>query len=502
MKKETLFTLCLLLAVSLILVTSTLADAKTCSIRGKWVDQYCCVGPGETGCGSRKSRSCKIDVTKDYCTYGSTGCPETNTYTCFDLINEGCTYASWTCGDCQTCGASNGECLGGCSSSQTCKNSICVDNCVSTWGAWSECNSSGKQIRTQTCTGNKQTRDCLYFDTPYFASLDEPNIQLDSTDIGDTVLLRFGGKNINSDSDIDFYVQVKDTSWAALFGLLEKWGNFNKISGQGYSIYKAEFAKKHRINASADGEDIYKISSELTVSPIANNSPPIAVIELPQKPLLADEFINIPVGYPILFKQESSDGDDLLRINWDFGDGENVTFYNYSKNINSTSADTSHRYSRDGPFIVKLTATEMSRDNTDTDNIKIRVFKEGINIVPVISNPLPNSVQSYLVWYNASQSYVVNCSKSFHPTNPSEGFDVEDLGCKYLLSPGAMAPLEGTVKIRWRQVDSDGNSIPRGWFTNEMNWNETNYNSIVTFPVIHKRPEMRRIFLEIDYEEI
>lgn len=383
--------------------------------------------------------------------------------------------------------------------------------------SWSQCNSSGIQTKTVTCpsgsprcagsctagTTTTTSQSCTYTSNPYFASLLEPNIPLNGpVNKGDTVFLRFPGTNIEG-KNITFNIELlneSNTVWYkpyTWFGGNTFWSSFNLIQGEPVQLFTISEQFSHRINSSIESENIYRLSPILSVSDSLNSlNSPIARIDLPIEGLKSS------IDFPINFTQSSEDEDDLLQIKWDFGDENNITFYNYSRYLNLTGANTIHQYSHGGYYNVRLTAKEMTRLGQDEDYKTILIFDRGINVIPIISSPENGSSQGYLVRYNASQSYVVNCSESFKGLlPPEEGFDTGIFGCKYILAPGAKEPTSGSVSIRWRELDSDGNELLNGWSRGATVWNETNYNSSVVFPIVHKKPDTRRIRMEMIHSD-
>ncbi|MEM4331042.1 MAG: PKD domain-containing protein, partial [Candidatus Pacearchaeota archaeon] len=149
----------------------------------------------------------------------------------------------------------------------------------------------------------------------------------------------------------------------------------------------------------------------------------------------------------IEFKHNSYDADDLLRISWDFGDG-NVTIAaeNYSRALTPNLGNINHSYSETNLYIIILNVSEMNRNQYDLDNVSIQIFKEGINIFPIITQP-KGVINTYVVTFNASQSYILNCS----PYLTLYNFTTDDncLKCLYVLSPGSTSPLYGKVYFRW-----------------------------------------------------
>lgn len=408
---------------------------------------------------------------------------------------------------------------------QVCSDGECVTYCAprcscTLWvNTESECNSIGQKTITSTrtctpiCGGSCSTQltstttiqSCTYLDVPYFATLSSPNTKITSTNLGDTVLLRFPGANLEG-KVITYYVETSTGSlWSRILGLFggTPWSSLPRIDGKAYQDFQVSQTKLHRINASILSENLWKLSSSLTVGSASNSLPDAIILNPPAG--TQTTFYRNSTGVAVMFTQRSVDEDDLLKIFWDFGDRTNRTIQNYSKSLNLTKADTTKTYSVGARFYtITLNAKEMTRTQEDTSSVQIYIFQPGINIVPIIASPLINSVQGYMVNFNASQSYIVNCSVGMTPSD----FTVGNLKCKYILAPGAQQPSSGNVKIRWKEIDSEGEVIRwiRGNETEGVAWNSANYgdmftnlNGVVVFPYFFDSVQFRRIRMEMSY---
>ena len=134
-----------------------------------------------------------------------------------------------------------------------------------------------------------------------------------------------------------------------------------------------------------------------------DNSNPIASITSPA------DGARFEINTPISFSQSSSDEDDDISITWNFDDGNTTTLTNC---LTGGNCDTTHVYnSSSGTKNVILTVTD-ARGMTDTDFVSIDVFQTGINLFTRISKPEPNEIiiGTGWVYFNASGSYVTNCS--------------------------------------------------------------------------------------------
>jgi hypothetical protein len=364
------------------------------------------------------------------------------------------------------------------------------------WGCVGQ--NTGGQEDTAWCSAPKISTTSL--DIPFFANLINADSPISSADLGDTILLRFPGTN-NIGKNITYYVQTLDSSgitWYnpfTWFGGNSQWNSFLLISGSPSQLFTVTSPGNHRINASIESENIFKISNNLSVS-VSSSFKPIAIISFPLDMAMGS------TNYLVHFNQTSEDEDDLLKITWDFGDNTNKTFYNYSKGLNFKGADTNHTYTVGGKYYrITLNAHEMNRPQEDNTFRDIYIFQKGINIVPIISSPPYDSIQANLVDYNASRSYIVNCTEGSTILTSTQGFNINNLECKYILIPGAKDPLQGSVQIRWGEIDSQANIIRwlRGNDTSGEVWNSTNYLRAVTFSDIQERLEFKKIRMDIYY---
>lgn len=386
----------------------------------------------------------------------------------------------------------------------------CSGNDYYSNGTWSQCNSSGSQVLISTCveggtctlgctvgTTINYTQSCVYLDKPYFASLNQPNINISSADLGDTVLLRFPGVNLVAGQNITFYVNTFNSSNAVWwnpftwFGGKKQWSSFTKISGNATEIFNITSSDKHRINASANESAGWKQSNNLTIitgNPNANSVPVATILS----PLNGKKY---KINSSIEFNQTSDDADDLLRITWNFGDGtSNFSTSNYLKILDENSANTKHNYTQSGSYNVVLTAKEMERTQSDTDSVHVSIFNEGLNIKPIIASPLEGqTVGTGVVFFNISNSYIFNCSSCAGSCvgTRSGGFYTDDglLNCTYILSPGDLAPSFGRVFVNW----SLGDGVYK-----VGNWTQ-NYNSTVNFGYYYSTAGVHIATVRLDY---
>jgi hypothetical protein len=219
------------------------------------------------------------------------------------------------------------------------------------------------------------------------------------------------------------------------------------------------------------------------------NSMPIANITGPANYYMTS--VNFPT--PVPFTQASYDEDDMLNLAWNFGDGNTTQFTNYSLVLTPSLANTNHIYSTAGTYNVILTATELTRGQVARDYRTIIVLQPGMNVIALINSP--NLGTSYGNWvnFNASLSFVANCSASM----PNYNFTAGALQCKYV-----HAPLTRTItgnydlRLNWTVYDSAGIKEPT--FPRIGSW-KTNYSYIVDYPIYFEEAKKRNAVLRMTY---
>jgi hypothetical protein len=277
---------------------------------------------------------------------------------------------------------------------------------------------------------------------------------ISSTNTGDTVTMIASGKNLDLTRDMNFSVWRNSTfMWI--------WKTVGLVSPASGSQFWVAEDPINNIFFKANQGTLESISGGLNVTSL-DDAPPIVNITSP----VADS--KLQSSNAVLFSQASYDEDDLLNITWDFGDGNVTSCVNYSLGINPAKCNFEHIYSNKGAYLVKLTAKEMTREKSSQAFIWVYVFDSGINAIPVISSPSFGNSYGNFVDFNASGSYVANCSS----TILNGIFTVGNLNCTYLHAPNlasSYSPSGYNLSFNWNM---DG-SVVAG------NWND--YTSIVLF---------------------
>jgi hypothetical protein len=349
-----------------------------------------------------------------------------------------------------------------------------------------DCNDSNSGIKPgaiEICNGQDDNCDsqvdegdvCISIWTPFWANLRGQMIS--NSQAGDTVMMIAAGLGFNQEVNYSVY---KNSTFLWFFHRIsplsqtsssDVWTSSTSANGV---YFTARVASKMNYSGSLD------IGS-------ASNSPPIANITYPISGLFWS------VDTPLSFTQESYDDDDLLKLTWNFGDNANHIITNYSI-FNAGSGNTYHNYTSAGFYRIELIASEMTRTSSSSDKRVVYILQPGINVISIISSP--NASTSYGNWvnFNASTSFVVNCTKG---VITNRNFTAGDLNCTYI-----HAPLQKTItgnydlRLNWTVYDSAGR-MELG-FPRIGSW-KNNYSYIVDYPVYFDEAEKRNAILSITY---
>ena len=266
------------------------------------------------------------------------------------------------------------------------------------------------------------SEECIPEGEAYWA--DMLGTPINNSDKNDEVKLVVLG-SYESDQLINYFVK-KDIPWWFDSKIVES-------SEYGFTTWRAGLKDNGDIDTGdnfyflAESDAFAKESGFLDVGE-ENNSMPVAVITNPPE---EEEVYRNEVNVNIDFEQASYDEDDDLRVTWNFGDGN---FENHDYCQTDNACNTQHNYSRNGIYMVGLTASEMERNQSDTDSVFIEILKEGINVMPIITKPVGSTGYGNIVEFDGSQSYVANCSYSMTDYD----FEAGALKCKYIHSKGSL----------------------------------------------------------------
>jgi hypothetical protein len=349
------------------------------------------------------------------------------------------------------------------------------------------CGSSRTVSSCGTCASNQICSDgnCIAFISPsYWADLVGLSNRINSTGFEDTVALVVPGEGLEN-KYINYSILKDRYFW---------WDKkIAQTSSLGYSLWQANLSANDIYFLSlVEGDTAEKQSNMLQVAaqgpPYSVNSLPVANITSPEDNFKASTYCFLN------FTQASYDEDDLLRLTWNFGDNITNSMENYSLAISPLSGDIYHSYNSSGVYSVSLTASEMTRNQTSTDSVNVYIFKEGLNVMPVIT--LPENGAGYGLWvdFNASQSYVANCSLNM----PGYNFTACNLQCKYIHAPGTRN-ITGNYDLRmnWTVRDEFGKIEPLN-LPSSGSW-KNNYYGIVEFDNYFMNPGRHNAVLDMEY---
>lgn len=309
-----------------------------------------------------------------------------------------------------------------------------------------------------------------------FLNMDGANIS--SADLNDDVVLFFGNDTQGVNYNVSLYKNDTTVSWVRNFS-----------SNKSFVVWKANVSGNYFFKITSNNGVSWKVSSNIFVNTNANDIAPY--VEVNNKDNLN---LNFSVGANVGFSQFTHDVDDLLGLNWTFGDGLSYGINNYSyfekAYNNSVFGNVAHTYSSKGIYHVCLTAKENDLDSSDSDCLSLVIFGPGINVVPVITSP--RNLQpsgSQWIYFNASQTYVVNCSTT---VIPNYNFTTIDGGlyCKYIHAPGANRTSAAyDLTFNWNM--GDGRAT-----VGDL---DNNYNTAVVFKYKYETAGLHSVSLNVKY---
>lgn len=310
----------------------------------------------------------------------------------------------------------------------------------------------------------------------YWTNLIFNDTPISSSQVGDTVFAMVRGTNSTTTLNYSLYTANSYTGSQSVQPFTI--GSRVNISYLSY-VLSPSVVTNYSFNASSSFTS--NKSLNITISPTLDDSAPMAVLDFPL------EGERYTTSTPIWFNQSSFDEDDFLNLTWNFGDGQTIVIENYSafeKNYNSSLGNVQHNYTNPGNYTITLTASEKTRTLNLPVVVKTKIFivKPGVNVFPVITSPSNDqSTGSRLVLFNASQTYVLNCSNNIidpvFTTNDS-------LKCNYLHAPGTLkGNLVGyNLLFNWTLDEANGVYKVGNWASESYSGN----NGVVEF--YHKYP--------------
>jgi hypothetical protein len=338
------------------------------------------------------------------------------------------------------------------------------------------------------------------------------NVKISSADLKDTVKLNIAGSGLSGNVNYTIYKETCTNPLSCVWGLFfgdKVVATLN--SSYGYATWQA--GKKN--DGSFDTGDYYfkaKLSDieynsydtpvygVLTVNSPENNDYPVAVIVKP------DAESRWAVNMNINFTQASYDEDDDLIARWNFNDGNITSLYN----CQTSNCDTTHRYNTGGTKVIELTAEEALRGQKDSAYRRIYIYKSGINVFAVISDPDPTTGEKIypgIVSFSSNLSFVANCTVGFCPIIPFYGINLSVGG----VGDGCYKIMNSTATFYC--YDLNNSKIGAGTFNLWFNWTFdegpglygnwiNNYSKVVEFRRGFVLPRQHEAMLQAGYEKL
>lgn len=312
--------------------------------------------------------------------------------------------------------------------------------------------------------------------------------KISKAQFGDTVKMIATGQGFNISKSMN-YTLYKDSGWWFI-----KWTTpISPILSEDIWQVPSDLEVLDSVYFIAQQDSIMNTSETMNITNY-NNSMPFVNITSPS------EGGYVAGDNEILFYYSAYDEDDLLELTWDFGDGESLKVYNYSlpESIPVSGLFQKHFYNSSGVYEVTLTAKEMTRNQSSSVTRKIYVFKTGINVFPIITSPQKNVGYGNFVNFDASQSFVANCSiiNCEYPYTcvPFGYFPIPPLYCKYLLAPGNTT-FVGNLSATWSVYSGSNSALS---LSKTGSWNN-NSADVVKFTHFFDKADNYKATLKLDY---
>ena len=181
-------------------------------------------------------------------------------------------------------------------------------------------------------------------------------------------------------------------------------GSCNSAIGEKRVVSLDKRKDSHLSLLEADG---YNLNICCSVQRAGNTSLLINII----KPKMWENFsVSQAVEFEVEIANSSSLGSDI-DITWDFDDGNITTI---DSCISKGKCNIKHIYSNQAHYIIKANAKKQNSSETSSDHVDILVYKNGLNLFAIISNPeFGENIQSNTpVSFNGNQSFIAQCGSS------------------------------------------------------------------------------------------
>lgn len=287
--------------------------------------------------------------------------------------------------------------------------------------------------------------------------------------LGDTVIMVAKGFEfqerqlnytvINTNSGTKWYAGV--VSW--MNEIFRKWQGLDKWVQTSTNEWTASEAGKFKFLVNIVGTNTTATSfSDLTVSSQEMN-------DLPFVNITSGRVLNVVNGTNVSFNATVYDKDDFLTVTWDYADGSNKDIKDHYSLATEDKQylNATHSFSKAGHYVVRLTAREESskRNQVSSDFVDVYVYSEGTNVIPIVSSPVDGKNDyGNLIRFDASRSFVANCSRTAFPSVYDLKIEGTDLNCKYIHAPGqATTGATYGLDVEWT---IDGTKLPKSaWGT-------------------------------------
>jgi hypothetical protein len=286
--------------------------------------------------------------------------------------------------------------------------------------------------------------------------------------LGDTVLMvargfEFENKQLNftvmnTNSGTKWYTGV--VSW--MNELFRKWQSSDKWVQISTNEWIASEAGKFKFLVNIVGTNATASSfADLTVDPQEINT-------LPFVNITSGRVTNTLVRTNVSFNATVYDKNDFLTVIWEYGDGAKDSKDHYSLATEDKQyLSAIHSFANAGHYVVKLTAREENpqRNQASSDSVDVYVYSEGINVIPVVSSPIDGKNDyGSLIRFDASKSFVANCSTTDFRNGEDLKINGTELNCKYIHAPGkTTTDANYNLDVEWT---IDGVKMPKSaWGT-------------------------------------
>jgi hypothetical protein len=196
------------------------------------------------------------------------------------------------------------------------------------------------------------------------------------------------------------------------------------------------------------------------------------IITKPVKGTGSENWPKFTTTQEIEFNQIATSAFKDVSVIWEFGDGNTTTLKNC---LTTNNCNINHTYASRGHYTVRATANEQGGTGISApDSVDILVYGPGINPFAVISNPKPGENTSASIFFNASASFISNCSVSTS-TCASVCDGIGNLCCCNLPLPGRNGEPGYKFWFNWVLFETGTTN-----YTLLGTWNN-NYSQVVEF---------------------